>query len=113
MDKPGDGVTLFNDVHRWMAMQSEEMRDLIARHRKLTARRKEAIAVLDDTLTRDSAERKKTVNEFSLELEQYTLRKFDLLKEDVTAAHMHKTETENTALQQDDYSRKQRQITNL
>merc|ERR1740121_1347237 len=59
----------------------------------------------------DTEERKKQVNDFSLELEQYTLRKFDLLKDDVVAAHIQKRSDACGEL--DDHNRKQRQIQGL
>mmetsp|Transcript_1150 Transcript_1150/g.2837 ORF Transcript_1150/g.2837 Transcript_1150/m.2837 type:complete len:170 (+) Transcript_1150:79-588(+) len=88
MGRAADGVSLLNDVHRWIAAQSDEIESLRGRHQRLTAARQNAIAACAKELERDSSERKKQVNEFGVELEQYTLRKFDLLKDDVEAAHL-------------------------
>jgi len=109
-------VPLFNDVHRWVALQADEIETLRARHQRLNTRRKEAIAMCNQTLKRDTDERKKQMNEFSLEMEQYTLRKFDLLQDDVYAAHLEKSHAENDELawdEVDNIPRKQRRINTL
>lgn len=103
-----DNVVLFNDVHRWLARQAEDIEHLRCRHHRLTDRRKDAVASLAQQLQKDVNERKKQVNEFSLELEQYTLRKFDLVKDDLVAAHLaQKHEVAAGGLQAD---RKSQQI---
>merc|ERR1719401_694291 len=112
MVRRGD-VSLFNDVHRWMAMEVDEIETLRARHQRLNSRRKETLTLAASQLRKDTDERKKQVNEFSLELEQYTLRKFDLLKDDVVAAHIQKSHTENGGGDSDDHARKQRQLHTL
>mmetsp|Transcript_12435 Transcript_12435/g.35586 ORF Transcript_12435/g.35586 Transcript_12435/m.35586 type:complete len:163 (-) Transcript_12435:167-655(-) len=84
----GETVGIFSDVHRWLAIQAEEIEMLRSRHRRLTVRRKDTIQNVAGQLSKDVVERKTQVNEFSLDLEQYTLRKFDLLKDDLVAAHL-------------------------
>mmetsp|Transcript_17121 Transcript_17121/g.40247 ORF Transcript_17121/g.40247 Transcript_17121/m.40247 type:complete len:166 (-) Transcript_17121:244-741(-) len=112
MGKGNDSVSLFNDVHRWIAMQSDEIGNLRARHQRLNSRRKEATQACLQQLQRDTAERKQQVNDFSLELEQFTLRKFDLLKDDVIAAHIQQR-FEDSGNDADDFNRKQREIDTL
>mmetsp|Transcript_21511 Transcript_21511/g.59656 ORF Transcript_21511/g.59656 Transcript_21511/m.59656 type:complete len:169 (-) Transcript_21511:82-588(-) len=112
MVRGNENVALFSDVHRWLAHQSDEIENLRARHQRLNGRRKEAIQACNQQLQRDTAERRKQVNEFSLELEQYTLRKFDLLKDDVIAAHVQQR-FEDAGNEADDFGRKQRDIRNV
>mmetsp|Transcript_3401 Transcript_3401/g.6825 ORF Transcript_3401/g.6825 Transcript_3401/m.6825 type:complete len:159 (+) Transcript_3401:36-512(+) len=112
MVRGGESVALFNDVHRWIAMQADEIESLRVRHQRLNGRRKEAIQVCNQQLQKDTVERKKQVNDFSLELEQYTLRKFSLLKDDVIAAHIQQR-FEDSGNDADDFNRRQRDISGV
>mmetsp|Transcript_108344 Transcript_108344/g.316983 ORF Transcript_108344/g.316983 Transcript_108344/m.316983 type:complete len:158 (+) Transcript_108344:123-596(+) len=112
MVRGGDNVSLFNDVHRWIAMQADEIEGLRTRHKRLNSRRTEAIQNCTQQMQKDTVERKKQVNEFSLELEQYALRKFSLLKDDIVAAHIQQR-FEDNGNDADDFNRRQRDITGL
>mmetsp|Transcript_25929 Transcript_25929/g.69304 ORF Transcript_25929/g.69304 Transcript_25929/m.69304 type:complete len:150 (-) Transcript_25929:307-756(-) len=79
------GVQMFNDISRYLAVQTDEIESLRKRHNRLTAMRKEAIAGLQSSIERGTAERKKGLDDVTNELEQFTLKKFELLKDDITA----------------------------
>merc|ERR1719356_2014799 len=105
---PGPALELFHDLHRWFNLQADDIESMKARHHRLNTRNMQAVERLQTQLHRDVAERKKQVNEFSLELEQYTLRKFDLLSDDIARAHLEKSCAE-TAGVAEETMRKQRQ----
>eukprot|EP00928_Gymnodinium_smaydae_P046968 TRINITY_DN31313_c0_g1_i1.p1 TRINITY_DN31313_c0_g1~~TRINITY_DN31313_c0_g1_i1.p1 ORF type:complete len:232 (-),score=36.49 TRINITY_DN31313_c0_g1_i1:146-739(-) len=105
-------VELFHDLNRWLASQLDEIETVRKRHARLNTRSKEAIDKIAHQLQCDSSDRRREVNEFSLEMEQYTLRKFDLLTDDIAAAHREQQFAESTSAA-DDYIRKQRQISDL
>ncbi|CAE8629133.1 unnamed protein product [Polarella glacialis] len=112
MVRGAEGVELFSDVRRWIAVQAEELEVLRARHQKLTHRRKEAIVKIAQEVPKDTIERKQQVNDFSLEMEQLALAEFDVLKEDIVAEHVRQKSSESSPAG-NDIQRKQRQINAL
>eukprot|EP00933_Yihiella_yeosuensis_P078871 TRINITY_DN9080_c0_g1_i2.p1 TRINITY_DN9080_c0_g1~~TRINITY_DN9080_c0_g1_i2.p1 ORF type:complete len:146 (-),score=35.15 TRINITY_DN9080_c0_g1_i2:207-644(-) len=104
-----EGINLFTDVHRWIQVQGAEIALLRARHQALHEKKVETVAKLSAQLEQDVAERRAKVNDFSLELEQYSLRKFETLKEDIIAAHLAQKQAEAESADSN-IQRKQRQI---
>eukprot|EP00930_Biecheleria_cincta_P060356 TRINITY_DN46019_c0_g1_i1.p1 TRINITY_DN46019_c0_g1~~TRINITY_DN46019_c0_g1_i1.p1 ORF type:complete len:136 (+),score=42.87 TRINITY_DN46019_c0_g1_i1:175-582(+) len=105
-------VQLFNDVHRWVAIQSEELELIRAKHKRSVARREDAMHDFFQALTADTAERKKDINDFSLEVEQYTLKHFHVLKEEL-AESMQLHMIAEASNKNNEYARKQRQLNSL
>jgi len=93
-------TSLFTDVHRWLALQADEIEMLKARHRRNDDCRKAAIAGCNKHLLRDVAERKKQLNDFSIEMEKYTLRKIDMLHHELAAHHLNQKHDDTMQQQQ-------------
>lgn len=93
-------TSLFTDVHRWLALQADEIEMLKQRHRRNDDTRKSAIEKCNKNLQRDISERKKQLNEFSIEMEKYTLRKIDMLHHELAAHHLNQKHDDTMQQQQ-------------
>mmetsp|Transcript_107016 Transcript_107016/g.301075 ORF Transcript_107016/g.301075 Transcript_107016/m.301075 type:complete len:212 (-) Transcript_107016:39-674(-) len=113
---PNKPIELFHDLQRWFATQVNEIDAMKSRHERLNSRQKDALTAMMAQMQKDTAQRKSEMNEFSLDLEQYTLRKFDLLTDDIKSAYV---ETEDSAKVDfrmaggDRFHRRARQIRNV
>lgn len=84
-------VGLFTDVHRWLALQADEIEVLRGRHQSSNVRHQEAIQNCVQQMHHDVKERRKQFHDFTTEMEQHTLRKFDVLQDEL--AHLNAKRT--------------------
>eukprot|EP00746_Dinoflagellata_sp_MGD_P160634 gnl/MRDRNA2_/MRDRNA2_87481_c0_seq1.p1 gnl/MRDRNA2_/MRDRNA2_87481_c0~~gnl/MRDRNA2_/MRDRNA2_87481_c0_seq1.p1 ORF type:complete len:150 (+),score=45.84 gnl/MRDRNA2_/MRDRNA2_87481_c0_seq1:80-529(+) len=100
MAQAPQSTSLFTDVHRWLALQADEIEMLKARHQRNDEKRKAAIAQCNKHLQRDVQERKKQLSDFSIEMEKYTLRKIDMLHHELAAHHLNQKHDDTMQQQQ-------------